>query len=902
MLCHVKNKAFLLLLLFLQILPASATAQQLKIDINPKPAKQDQRVYISVEFDFWDRAPTDIRVFVDGTPIATETISISDRSPGRYTYHLRGIAPKEFDWRDIKIRIDGQDYPAGLDDPYMICDAPFRVGSSAMSIPISATFHDADNDDVQLQYIEVFNDATGTLVTSYPIWEWISVPYHYYVFNDLTAGNFNCSAGDTAWIKVVLHCDDHDIPFIPEYYTFTQHLKVRVGRDLPSLLGWYCGDVHTHSPYTNNLYEYGGPLEMYTACSEANGLSFVTISDHSCDFDAAGNLWSQMADACALNSTDAVHLFPAEEVTCDDNEVDNTIDNRIHFLSYSNYFIPGPEVPLTFTMHTSNRLTFLSEALALMEAGGGFGYAAHPFQDYDPFASLLGLAMMPWSVENYQIARSSFAFSGLELWNERNRYKKNVDYWYELNPFPWEDNPTWSEECAWIEDGMEQWDAFLSDGLTINLVNPGILPQKHCISAGSDCHGGFNYRTYNTDPITFDVYATDNAFGMLRTCVYVPGYPAGQTPPLEEMMLSYRLGRSFLTDGPLLIIGLDANGDGDLDDPDDLNFGGDAVLLTSQSDSARIIVRWESTEDWGMVESIHIYRGTPTTGSTPTEIWTHGPNSYSGQENINLAELLTTPTDGWLYLRAEAYGVPVPDDARRAITNPLWIRVDETPTASINLAPESAFILIPETGGSFDYTISVQNHQSSPVSCDVWMDAILPNGSTYELLNVPVSLPATQTFLRQRQQAIPSGAPSGAYAYRAHIGVYPQSWASDAFMFYKLGMTDSVQPVRGEEIFALNTEGLGIDPVTEPQQIDVTVFPTPFNASTNISLELPGATNVRLAIYNLLGQEIFLLQDGWLDGGHHTYQWNAMELSSGVYLYRLEAYNTEISGKMLLIK
>ncbi len=901
------------LILVLGIVLQSALIQAatvLHTEVSPKPVHLGQTAYFRVSVGTASDTPAlagDFSILVDGQELTIQFSGKIERSPETTDYFFTAIAPSDFDWRQVHVRLGGGDYPAGPDDPYMICDAPFRVKSASSVLPVSAAFHDAHLDDVELQFVEIINDANGQLLISYPIWEWISTPYHSYLFEDLTAADFGCTAGDTAWVRVVLHCNDHDWPWIPEEYTFTQHLKVRAGRDLPAPAGWYYGDVHTHSQYTNNIYEYGGPLEMFAAAAEAIGLSFATISDHSSDFDANGTLWQQMAADCQSYSTAAVHLFPAEEICLDDNEINNYIDNRIHFLNYSNYFIRGPEAPITFSLDTSEEFTYLSQALAQMEAGGGFGYGAHPFQAYDPFVALFGLAMMTWSGENYDLARGSSAYCGMELLNERNRYRKNVSYWYELNPFPWEDNPNWAFENTWITSGIAQWDEFLSAGLTQNLVAPALLPQKQFISAGSDCHGDFNYRTYNIDPIFFDVYATDNAFGNLRTAVYVPGYAPGQLPPLPELMTAYRLGHSMVTDGPFMEIGLDANADDDLTDPQDVIIGGDKVLYSSQMDSARVLVRWESSADWGVIQSVVVYRGEATTGANPIAVWSANPGGYSGQQSIPLSSLVSSPSGGWIYLRAAATGFPLPDDARRAYTNPLWLRVDVTPTASITIEPQVEPLLIPTNGGSFEYTIGVQNHTGSPASCNVWIEAILPTGSIYPLVNAPITLPGSYGTSRLRTQSVPPSAPAGDYVLRANIGVYPSPWSSDALLFSKMGATgaaDEVSPWRVDNspIIALSESEAEQLSAKRAESLDLHVSPNPFNATTAFVLDLPTGEYVNLALYDLAGRKIRDLLDAWCEPGSHRIIWNAEDLAAGVYLYQLEAGGKVTYGKVVALK
>jgi len=79
-------------------------------------------------------------------------------------------------------------------------------------------------------------------------------------------------------------------------------------------------------------------------------------------------------------------------------------------------------------------------------------------------------------------------------------------------------------------------------------------------------------------------------------------------------------------------------------------------------------------------------------------------------------------------------------------------------------------------------------------------------------------------------------------------------------------------------------------------------FPNPFNPSTNIGYSLSTTGEVSLAVYDLLGQKVETLVDKTQPGGQYSIQFNAEQLSSGVYIYRLETDQMVISQKMILIK
>ncbi|HKI44688.1 MAG TPA: T9SS type A sorting domain-containing protein [Balneolales bacterium] len=79
-------------------------------------------------------------------------------------------------------------------------------------------------------------------------------------------------------------------------------------------------------------------------------------------------------------------------------------------------------------------------------------------------------------------------------------------------------------------------------------------------------------------------------------------------------------------------------------------------------------------------------------------------------------------------------------------------------------------------------------------------------------------------------------------------------------------------------------------------------YPNPFNPTTTIHYALPASGNVRLTVYNILGRKIAQLVDGRQTAGNHDIRFNASQLSSGVYFYRLQVNNFVRTGKMMLIK
>jgi hypothetical protein len=79
-------------------------------------------------------------------------------------------------------------------------------------------------------------------------------------------------------------------------------------------------------------------------------------------------------------------------------------------------------------------------------------------------------------------------------------------------------------------------------------------------------------------------------------------------------------------------------------------------------------------------------------------------------------------------------------------------------------------------------------------------------------------------------------------------------------------------------------------------------YPNPFNPSTTISFTIPESGAVKLSVYNSLGEKVENLINGSIDAGIHEVTFNAQDLTSGVYYYRIEYNGKQSTEKMILMK
>ena len=222
---------------------------------------------------------------------------------------------------------------------------------------------------------------------------------------------------------------------------------------------------------------------------------------------------------------------------------------------------------------------------------------------------------------------------------------------------------------------------------------------------------------------------------------------------------------------------------------------------------------------------------------------------------------------------------------------------------TVTVQPHSTPIIVPSGGGTFSYTVTVRNISTTRVGFHAWTETILPNGSVYGPLfsRANLMISAGAVLSRQLSQYVPVYAPPGDYSYVTAVFVVPDSViASDNFPFTKLTGADHPQHSKGWKCTGWDE----IDsPFMQPEEfISISAHPNPFNLQTDIRFQMPAASQIKLAVYDITGREVLSLMEGFTTAGEYDVRFNGANLVSGIYFLRAQVKGVSKTVKLLLVK
>lgn len=318
---------------------------------------------------------------------------------------------------------------------------------------------------------------------------------------------------------------------------------------LPYPPGWYAGEPHYHSNFTEDQVEFGADLSATRTMARALGLSWLFVTDHSYDLDDAlgdftrndanlpkwRDLWAQAAE---LQSPDFV-IIPGEEVS-----IGNNRNRNVHLLVINNPgFIPGSgdSAEQWFRNYPELQIRDLADRIS----DQALLMAAHPAEKV-PLLQRLTLRRGYWQKED--IINSKIKF--LQLIN--------------------------SNDPASVTESLIYWKRLLLSG------------HKFLIVAGNDAHGNFNISRQIRRPFLQLYKSEKQIFGRFHTV-----FKYQSNLPVE----GFKQGCLICSNGPFLEFWLEQDGR--------------RIEMGSQAShaSAVFFYRAETSEEFGNITSILLFRG-----------------------------------------------------------------------------------------------------------------------------------------------------------------------------------------------------------------------------------------------------------------------------------------------------
>ena len=374
------------------------------------------------------------------------------------------------------------------------------------------------------------------------------------------------------------------------------------------------GDLHYHTNVTEDMVEFGAPLESTYLASKALGLDFVCNTDHSYDIDDKIGSWvetdpelikwnhsQRQINQFNINNSFSNFMIPSEELS-----LHNLNGYNIHALILNNKaFLPGQgdsaEKPFDFSCD------YNTASLASALEDKAICIAAHPCAPV-PLVQKIFFKRGKWEFDDLKMDH----ISGLQLFN--------------------------GEIDDSFHEGLEMWKKLILSGY------------KKFIYAGNDAHGNFNkYRQIKIPMIS--IHEKDSQIlGECRTGVFIDKFNGSKIDPTIS---SLKKGRCFITNGPLFYIGANLEKE---------YYMGDRVIGNSMT----IGITFSSTEELGNHGTVKVFKGVINDSAETLIEQVEIEGNHFNYEIKILAEKN-------MYVRAEFAGKSY-RGKRIALTNPIWIK------------------------------------------------------------------------------------------------------------------------------------------------------------------------------------------------------------------------------------
>ncbi len=192
-----------------------------------------------------------------------------------------------------------------------------------------------------------------------------------------------------------------------------------------------------------------------------------------------------------------------------------------------------------------------------------------------------------------------------------------------------------------------------------------------------------------------------------------------------------------------------------------------------------------------------------------------------------------------------------------------------------------------------------------------------PNEARYAVANSPlgpwtlmgnpcVGLNADITFGGQSTYVLPVKGKQGKFIFMADKW-NSNSLISSTYIWLPLKVYNNVPSIQWYNSWDLTvfdlTVGVGNNTQSKPEDFSLSQnYPNPFNPTTNFEFRIADLELVTLKVYDMLGREVATIVNKELKAGTYKYKWNAGDLASGIYFYRIQSGNYSLTKKMILLR
>jgi PKD repeat protein len=169
-----------------------------------------------------------------------------------------------------------------------------------------------------------------------------------------------------------------------------------------------------------------------------------------------------------------------------------------------------------------------------------------------------------------------------------------------------------------------------------------------------------------------------------------------------------------------------------------------------------------------------------------------------------------------------------------------------------------------------------------------------------ELVNIPLVVETTVSGDYTLRWSPPSEEHGLVYRLRDRVTGAEYNLGSEGEL--NLTITETGEGAINRFTVAISAEGFINEPELPTSIALKQNYPNPFNPTTVIEYQLPQSAQVRLQVYDMSGRQVAELVNEQISAGTHTINFDASNLSSGVYMYRLQAGATMLTRKLTVVK